>query len=587
MSDGYYNFVSTRVENKELPDQKKIFSGAWCFDSRESLIDANNKDHIILKDPWDKLSNFKAKYEFIYESVILFSKKLSQSLNRIHNSDYNERYWNILVLPWLVNYLPSIYYRWEIVKNAIQLSDGKLSFTLFENKYVREVNNTIDFHNSISGSDEYNYYIYKEILKYFSKKNKFIKFYKNELLFDKKKIIKKNFIFNNLWDKLNFYFAKNNKIFLDDKLLKKENFLKINSNIKQPPLKSLSYFNYLTELQILEKIEYSLEKRKSTSILDQNNNNDFYKFLENQILLDLPKSFIEGYEKINSIAKNLQTKTKLIMTGYKHFHSEIFKIWSANLVKDKKTKLFLCVHGGAEQVKYTGCLQFESLIADKKITWSKPRNKNDLQMPPLYLNERNFERKQPEFLTFVEEGQTKYPNRITTPSVPTFYKNYDFINYLIENLNDKIRSKILYLPTNHFNKDETNKLKSILNKNYINKKNSLKNYINKSKIVICPYPITSFTESILSGPTILINEFSKIPLQNFDFNFEQEFVKNKISFGSIQDACKHINEIWDNPYGWWNSSGVQNVIKHFKKDYCNIKKNYLTEWKDLIIKSAN
>ena len=55
-------------------------------------------------------------------------------------------------------------------KNAIQLSDGKLSFTLFENKYVREVNNTIDFHNSISGSDEYNYYIYKEILKYFSKK---------------------------------------------------------------------------------------------------------------------------------------------------------------------------------------------------------------------------------------------------------------------------------------------------------------------------------------------------------------------------------------------------------------------------------
>ena len=577
MSDGYYNFVSTRVENKESQEKKKIFSGAWCFDSRESLIETNNKNHIILKDPWDQFSNFKTRYEFIYESVILFSKKLSKSLNRIHNSDYNQRYWNILVLPWLVNYIPSVYYRWEIVKNAIQLSGGKLSFTLFENKYVREINNTIDFHNSISGNDEYNYYIYKEILKYFSKNNKLIKFYNNKLFFDKKKIMKKNFMFNDLWDKLNFYFAKNNKIFLDDKLLKKENFLKMNLNFKQLPLKSLSYFNYLRELQILEKINYSLEKRKSLRIIDQNNNNDFYKFLENQILLDLPKSFIEGYEKINSIAKNLQTKTKLIITGYKHFHSEIFKIWSANLLKDKKTKLFACVHGGSEQVKYTGCLQFESLIADKKIIWSKPRNKNDLQMPPLYLNERNLERKQPEFLTFVEEGHTKYPNRISTPSVATFYKNYDFINYLVENLNAEIRSKILYLPTNHFNKDETKKIKSILNKNYIN----------KSKIVICPYPITSFTESILSGPTILINEFSKIPLQNFDFNFEQEFVKNKISFGSIQDACKHINEIWDDPYGWWNSSGVQNVIKHFKKDYCNIKKNYLTEWKDLIIKSSN
>ena len=132
-------------------------------------------------------------------------------------------------------------------------------------------------------------------------------------------------------------------------------------------------------------------------MFDQNNNNDFYNFLEKQILLDLPKSFIEGYETINSIAKNLQNKTKLIISGYKHFHSEIFKFWTANLIKDKKTKLFLYVHGGSEQVKYTGCLQFESLIADKKITWSKPRNKNDLQMPPLYLNERNLERKQPNF----------------------------------------------------------------------------------------------------------------------------------------------------------------------------------------------
>ena len=66
-------------------------------------------------------------------------------------------------------------------------------------------------------------------------------------------------------------------------------------------------------------------------------------------------------------------------------------------------------------------------------------------MPPLYLNERNLERKQPEFLTFVEERHTNILIE-STPSVATFYKNYDFINYLVENLNAEIRSKILYLP---------------------------------------------------------------------------------------------------------------------------------------------
>ena len=42
MSDGYYNFVSTRVENKE--SQEKIFLGHGVL-TQESLIETNNKSH--------------------------------------------------------------------------------------------------------------------------------------------------------------------------------------------------------------------------------------------------------------------------------------------------------------------------------------------------------------------------------------------------------------------------------------------------------------------------------------------------------------------------------------------------------------
>ncbi len=226
MSDGYYYFVSTRIENKELLENKKIFSGAWCFDTRENLIKEKKNHHIVMNDPWEELSDFESRYEFIFKSVRIFSKKLSNYLNNIHNTNYDERYWNILILPWLVNYLPSLYFRWEIVKNAIQLSKGKLSFSLFENKSVREVNNTIDFHNLISSNDEYNYYIFKEILKHFSKNNQPIKFYTKKINFKNTKEYKNFFLLNNFWDKLNFSIAQNNKIFLDDKLLKKGNFLK-------------------------------------------------------------------------------------------------------------------------------------------------------------------------------------------------------------------------------------------------------------------------------------------------------------------------------------------------------------------------
>ena len=76
---------------------------------------------------------------------------------------------------------------------------------------------------------------------------------------------------------------------------------------------------------------------------------------------------------------------------------------------------------------------------------------------------------------------------------------------------------------------------------------------------------TAFVESIITGPTVLINDFEKAPLQGNVKSLQEDLVKNKIVFKNIEDATAHINENWYQIDKWWLSNGVQNTIYKFKK----------------------
>ena len=109
-------------------------------------------------------------------------------------------------------------------------------------------------------------------------------------------------------------------------------------------------------------------------------------------------------------------------------------------------------------------------------------------------------------------------------------------------------------------------IKNTIEEKFVNKKNVFYEYIDKSKLVICPYMQTAFVESIITGPTaFLINDFEKAPLQGNVKSLQEDLVKNKIVFKNIEDATAHINENWYQIDKWWLSNGVQNTIYKFKK----------------------
>ena len=127
-------------------------------------------------------------------------------------------------------------------------------------------------------------------------------------------------------------------------------------------------------------------------------------------------------------------------------------------------------------------------------------------------------------------------------------------------------------------------IRNTIKEKFVNKKNIFYKYIDKSKLVICPYMETAFLESIITGPTVLINDFEKVPLQGNVKSLQEDLVKYKIVFKNIEDATAHINENWYQIDKWWLSNGVQNTIYKFKKNFCNLQDDSINKWTKFLTK---
>ena len=107
--------------------------------------------------------------------------------------------------------------------------------------------------------------------------------------------------------------------------------------------------------------------------------------------------------------------------------------------------------------------------------------------------------------------------------------------------------------------------------------------IKKAKIIICSYPSTTFLESMISGPTILLYK-SEYWKYTKDFNNLLSNLKEaNILFENPNLAAKHLNKVWDNVDSWWESKKVKSVRSQFFSEACQIRENSINMWKDFLI----
>ena len=73
--------------------------------------------------------------------------------------------------------------------------------------------------------------------------------------------------------------------------------------------------------------------------------NLFEKYLESNIVSQIPIAYVEGYSKYRNAIEKIDSDGEVIFTANAHLRNDIFNAWCAKKVEEGK-KLIISQHGG-------------------------------------------------------------------------------------------------------------------------------------------------------------------------------------------------------------------------------------------------
>jgi putative transferase (TIGR04331 family) len=560
--------VTTALEETWGSTEKDIvFLGKWCIPYGKG-INLKNKEYKIIPFHWDDRNKLLDDYNYLHKLHSDILTKLMEYLNIYHKSNYSLKFWQILLDPWLLNYLSVQLDRWENLRFLFQESDEsyyKIVYPELSVKIPFDYNDFVDY----SFSEEFNEFIFNKIIKYkYNNRIKFIENSKNlkennfHSNFDSKSGDKKKSLIDIHYSIIRFLFPNTDVISIETSI--RGGFL---SRIKlQWKLKKIIFF-YVPELNrsitkfFKRKFDNYGPKNRKLGILESfNANSEFESFIRYNILGDLPLSVVESFVILRDYTNNIPIKPKIILTAGAHWGNTLAKFWFA-IKQESGTKLIICEHGGSLPA-YQELLNFEEDISYLKATWFLPYHPKHVKLPPFKLIGlyNKWKSKNNEICSIIGNETPKYVFRIHFYALSSqFLYSFSDIQLFYENLAPKIKLKTLFRPYYDYGWNTGEMLNEFFkNKNLIFREESFESLLKRSKIVICTYPETTFSEAMVIGvPTILIynpkfNERNAVTEKVINLLLDA-----RIIFNNPIDASNHLNLIWDDVGDWWNSSKVK------------------------------
>jgi len=578
-------------------NEKIIFAGNWIQSKINFKKDLKKRNYKFFKNTNHHDQKYK---EYILDLRERLINDLVSQLNKIHKLNYAHKIWKILLEPWLTMYLENNYHRWNLILKIIK-KNKKLKFIYLKNLENFETNfDSKEFKMLIGRSDIYNQYIFQKILKYMKKTykkkiyffNSFTKINKN---YQKLHITKKSALgrFRSFINLFLYFFIKRNKFYLDIYFSGYKNLI-LNLKLKQLPYKDSIFFSNENYLKLLKRKKTNSSLRKKISFKSLKSI-AFENYLSENLKNDLPTAVLENFSLIKKHANLIPLKPKIIVSDINYQHNIIFKFWLINCIKNK-TKFFIADHGGAfihrsKKANAYGAIidNHDEEISDLVIRWHKPLNQNNIQLPALKISrfkEIRSNYQNLKHLLMIGFETTKYPRYFLTVPISgqTLYQ-VQYIKSLYKNLKSNLKNHFLFKPFpknimgGGWNIDNRTQFLFSQEKLITNYKGAIK----KAKIIICSYPSTTFLESMISGPTILLYK-SEYWKYTKDFNNLLSNLKEaNILFENPNLAAKHLNKVWDNVDSWWESKKVKSVRSQFFSEACQIRENSINMWKDFLI----
>ena len=373
--------ITTALEETWEKNNNILFLGEWCKrPNREHYWTKLNFQ--TLPYHWNDRGKLQKDYllsKIIYNQLIL---KLSQNFNSFHNTNYSNRYWKIILGPWLSSFIQLVLERYENLKKLKDKNYNLETIILDINKDLLLPSNIESYYRSLM-TDTWNHFIFSEILKtsdLFKNIHKKKGEFKDSENFNSYFRYKYNSKSRNIYSQLSSLFKK--KI-LKEKYLISESYLGLIDEIKLNfKLGCLPKLNSM-EPQIEKKIDW--EFRHKFILNNFNPENDFEKIIKHLIILQTPTTYFENYKKMCLMIKDINwpSNPKIIFTS--HFLQKTKQaFYTAEKIEKENSKLIMGQHGGVYgQYEFSTIQDHELDVGDKFLSWGW----TDKKIKKLYLLE--------------------------------------------------------------------------------------------------------------------------------------------------------------------------------------------------------
>jgi putative transferase (TIGR04331 family) len=549
-------------------DEKILFLGEWCkCYSRKNYW--NELDFKTVKYHWDDREKFYQDYRYIDGIYEMLLRDLSKHLNQFHEVNYPLRYWRIVIGPWLVVFIETLFDRWFMLKVSIEEYDIKKCI-IFNKNIVDIIPDDINQFNQMSVNDYWNESIYGYLLSnYFNNDLKVIKIPNSSKLtkkihFRKVNNYKIKIFIKKIVSKIEGFFYKSDKYFLTSTYMPLFQSIKLQFYLGQVP----KFIN--SDFRIIKYPAANLKKRQWKVVKTED---DFLNIVYDMVLLNIPIAYLEGYKGLSKYTENLKWPKypEVIFTSQSWFSDEAFKIWSANKC-ESGARLVIGQHGGNFGMTDLSVHEKHQIdIADQWISWGWDWSKiSHTQVVPAFnlkITGKTVKYNPKGSALLVAMSMPRYSQRLLSCTIASQWLYYfDDICNFIEVLPNKIQENIVvrFSCVDHGWKSK-DRLSDRIPKVKIGAEcDNIIFHMKRSRIYISTYNATTYLESLsYNFPTLIFWDETFWEVSDEIVHYFDLLESVGIFHKSPEKAAKKMEEVWDDIPMWWNSREVQEARKIF------------------------
>lgn len=590
--------VLTSLEESWGDSEKIVFLGEWCklYERRHVW---GTRPHETVRFHWDDRNKLKRDYFYLESFHHLLLGAIADSLNGFHNVDYSVRYWQILLDPWLLSYIAVLFDRWESLRIISETSED------LEIIYLKRLDafaipfSYSEFIEAVI-SDEWNQHVYQRIIKA-EYPNRFevrqCDYSGVAQRYEDCKAAQRlsrgggvgAHVISIVDRFLGKFINKYDVVFLESSFSLSA-LIRLNLVLGQVPRLFVDQFRPNTEEGALSIPEVAFAGRYSLDLkLDPQS--PFEQFIKKWVVKDLPSSLIEHYTGLRDRAGFLPIQAKVIVTAGAHWANVFAKFWFAEQVRNG-AKLIIAEHGGSLP-SYREFFDFETDIADERISWFVPYHPKHTQLPPARLVGRlnkglvsSFHRSSNgRYCSVIGSEVPRWVHRVHFyPMAQQCMTSLDYVFTLIEHLDEQVRKLIRVKPyPRDYGWSTRKRYVDLLGSEKVLSELNLYRVFSLSRLVVCTYPETTFSQAMASGiPVVLMYPNELNELNPIAFPLVEKLKAVKIVFHNPKSTAMHINAIWNDPECWWSSPEVLETRKEFSRTACDLDSGWQEKWKTFL-----